>query len=426
MAFKVSFFVVYLAVILPVVSLQVECVLPPYIPSIVNDHLGRSDLIKRYCELGFSYKEVLFFLAMYHGIRLSLRHLKRLIKNLGRKRRVNPSDLRDVISAINEELSKSGDTAGYRQMTQRLQVDHQLVVGRETVRELLKICDPEGVERRSKHRLKRRRYVNKGPNYLWHMDGYDKLKPFGFCIHGCIDGFSRRIMWLEVSSTNNDPAVVSQYYVDCIKQLGGAPRVVRADCGTENVYVAAIQRFLRSQHNDDMAGIASFMYGKSVSNQRIEAWWGILRKQCADWWIRYFKDLRDSGLYSDDDATQRECLKFCFMDILRKELHRVARLWNLHRIRPSSNMESPAGRPDFLFFLPEANDARDYQKPVVVEDIQIATERCCRRPPSNGCDDNFTELAIIIMEENNLIMPTTPEEATALYSALLQEIESLQ
>ncbi len=139
-----------------------------------------------------------------------------------------------------------------------------------------------------------------------------------------------------------------------------------------------------------------------------------------------FKDLRDSGLYSDDDATQRECLKFCFMDILRKELHRVARLWNLHRIRPSSNMESRAGRPDFLFFLPEANDARDYQKPVLVEDIQIATERCCRRPPPNGCNDNFTELAIIIKEENNLIMPTTPEEATALYSVLLQEIESLQ
>ncbi len=103
---------------------------------------------------------------MYHGIRLSLRHLKRLIKKIGRKRRVNPSDLRDVISALNEKFNKSGDTAGYRQMTQRLQVDHQLVVGRETVRELLKICDPERVERRSKHRLKRRRYVNKDPNYL--------------------------------------------------------------------------------------------------------------------------------------------------------------------------------------------------------------------------------------------------------------------
>ena len=91
---------------------------------------------------------------------------------------------------MNEDLSKSGDLAGYRQMTQRLQVDHAPACcwkrTSDTVRELLKICDPEGVERRSKHRLRRRRYISKGPNYQWHMDEYDKLKPFGFCIYGCI------------------------------------------------------------------------------------------------------------------------------------------------------------------------------------------------------------------------------------------------
>lgn len=26
------------------------------------------------------------------------------------------------------------------------------------------------------------------PNFLWHIDGYDELKPYGFAIHGCIDG----------------------------------------------------------------------------------------------------------------------------------------------------------------------------------------------------------------------------------------------
>ena len=25
-------------------------------------------------------------------------------------------------------------------------------------------------------------------NYLWHIDGYDKLKVYGFAIHGDIDG----------------------------------------------------------------------------------------------------------------------------------------------------------------------------------------------------------------------------------------------
>ena len=75
-------------------------------------------------------------------------------------------------------------------MTQRSVNDHRLVVGKENVRELLNILDPEEVELRTRRRLKRRQYITKGPNHLWHIDGYDKLKPFGFCIHGAIHGFS--------------------------------------------------------------------------------------------------------------------------------------------------------------------------------------------------------------------------------------------
>ena len=34
-------------------------------------------------------------------------------------------------------------------------------------------------------------YSFQGPNYPWHIDGYDKLKAYGFAIHGCIDGWGR-------------------------------------------------------------------------------------------------------------------------------------------------------------------------------------------------------------------------------------------
>ena len=37
-----------------------------------------------------------------------------------------------------------------------------------------------------------------------------------------------------------------------------------------------------------------------------------------DWWIRFFKDLRDSGLYLEDDDIQAESLKFCFMPVIRE------------------------------------------------------------------------------------------------------------
>ena len=73
---------------------------------------------------------------------------------------------------------------------------------RNTVMEMVRDIDPQGVQERKRYRLRRRRYFAPGPDFVWHLDGYDKLKSFGFSIHGCLDGFSRRILWLEVGTTN--------------------------------------------------------------------------------------------------------------------------------------------------------------------------------------------------------------------------------
>ena len=136
---------------------------------------------------------------------------------------------------------------------------HGISSDKETVRELLRILDPEGVELRSRHRLQRRKYKTAWPNHLWHKDGFDKLKPFGFCIHGAIDGYSRRVMSLmlvDVGPTNSDPFVIARYYLDCMRQVGEIPKIIRSDCGTENVKVAILQYFLHNQGQ-------SFLYGKS-------------------------------------------------------------------------------------------------------------------------------------------------------------------
>ena len=71
--------------------------------------------------------------------------------------------------------------------------------------------DPEGVESRSRYRLKRRQYTVPGPNYLWHADGHDKMKRFGFAIYGCIDGYSKNVVWLHVAASNNDPEIIAHY-----------------------------------------------------------------------------------------------------------------------------------------------------------------------------------------------------------------------
>jgi len=159
-------------------------------------------------------------------------------------------------------------------------------------------------------------YQNPGANAIWHLDGYDKLKPFGICISGCIDGFSRHIIWLEAWRTNNDPRVIAGYFVDAVKMKGGCPSRVRADDGTENTFVQQMQIFLRSEHNDRYAGHQSYLRGKSTANQRIEMWWGILRKEAVNFWMDLLKRLQEDGYYTGD-ILDKNLLQFCFMDIIQ-------------------------------------------------------------------------------------------------------------
>ena len=157
-----------------------------------------------------------------------------------------------------------------------------------------------------------------------------------------------------------------------------------------------------------------------MTNQRIESWWSVLRKTNTDWWIKYFGDMRDIGLYKDDDPLQVECLRFCYMDVLRKELHQVAKEWNVHRIRPSSNDESPPGKPDVLYSIPATTNTRSYIIAVQDDDLEVA-EQLCREAPSS---QQFSDLANIIMEANNLSMPESVEQARRLYIDLMSEINA--
>ena len=312
--------------------------LPEYLPSMRNGNQDRNYL--EYFRLGFNYTEILSFLALYHGVHLSLRHLKKILVSQGLCRKKIQSRVERAVDAIDQELQSRGSCIWYWQMHQRLLKDHRLLIDRETDQHLVKGVDPEGVELRSRKQLKRRKYVAAGPNFTWHLDGYDKLKLFGFCIHGAINWYSQHIWWLEVGPSNNDTMITVQYFIDCAPQFGGCPLIVRGDCGTENVHIAAVQWFLRRNSQNHLAGAKSFMYSKSVANQRIEAWWSFLRKSNTDWWMRFFKVLSETGHFDNSNVMHVECLWFCFMGLLQEELHNVAETWNLHQIRPY-NREMP-------------------------------------------------------------------------------------
>ena len=132
---------------------------------------------------------------------------------------------------------------------------------------VVKELDPEGVLSRRKKRLRRRCYSVPGPNFLWHIDGYDKLKPYGFSIHGCIDEFSGRIIWLKVAPSNKKPSATVSYYYSAVREMRSVPTRIRSDDGTEKSIIEPIQIFLRSAHDDEFAGTGSFLKETSPANQ---------------------------------------------------------------------------------------------------------------------------------------------------------------
>ena len=203
---------------------------------------------------------------------MSERTLKRRLNDYGCARRSDvDDDLRRLVrDLILLEIGNGPDSLnGYRTMWHILRLRHGINVPRNLVQRILKEVDPQGVERRKRRCLKRRMYISQGPNHCWHIDGYDKLKPFGFSIHGCVDGFSRRIIWLEVQRSNKNPRAVAKYFLKCVKASRGCPTRVYTDPGTENGVIAGIQCYLRAEGTDEYAALRHINMSQALATKEL-------------------------------------------------------------------------------------------------------------------------------------------------------------
>ncbi|KAJ8678184.1 hypothetical protein QAD02_013971 [Eretmocerus hayati] len=325
-------------------------------------------LVKELFQGRYTYEEISRLLKQRYGIIMSVRTLQRTYSKLQLKRKnIIESDLCDIISAIMIEMVLGPALGiGYKYMWQRLRQKYGLTVKQETVLELLRIIDPEGIAERSKYCLLRRVYSVLGPNFLWHVDGFDKLKHFGFAITGCVCGFSRKVIWLGVGTSNNKPEVIAWYILQAIKEFGCLPCIIRSDRGTENVKIELLQITLRSDHDDENANESSFLKGKSTANERIEEHW--------------------------------------------KQL-----------INHTKNLSVPCGIPDVMYYCPDKYGAEDCGKDVNLPmiDVLIADETIAPRLH----DEDIEEFVQTIFPNSS--PPKTIQEAHELYMTLTEKVDTL-
>ena len=349
-----------------------------------------------------------------HGVDITERQLKYVCQKEGLSKHWN-IDSNLIKEMVSNELDTSRRNVGYRQMSEIVNLRYGTRISKESVRKALKEVDPDGVEERRGRVLKRKIYETNGPNDVYHIDGNDKLKQWGFYIHSGVDGFSRKVLWMKVSSTNSDPIVIANYFLDCVKKNGFAPRQIRMDFGTENIYCEDLQVFFTNDAD-------SFRYGRSTANQRIEAYWSRLKKFRLCWWIQYFTDMFQLGLYKPYLSTHKEALLFCFMPAIQRELNEFMATWNARRVRQSAS--APGGKANILFSMPRAFGFEDQGIQVNPNDIRVAEDALGIKQHPVWIDKDIYELITCYLHIHNLDVPIDAEGACNLYVKILSLFEN--
>ena len=82
--------------------------------------------------------------------------------------------------------------------------------------------NPSGVESRQRACIIRRSYNVASSNALWHIDGQHSLVRWKVVVHGGIDGYSRKIVYLHASG-NNRADTVMKLFTKAVQSSGWSP-----------------------------------------------------------------------------------------------------------------------------------------------------------------------------------------------------------
>ena len=185
-----------------------------------------------------------------------------------------------------------------------------LWVKRRRVRECLVHLDPQNRVLGWGIVVSRRVYQVPWPNSLWHLDRHHSLIHYKLIINGCIDGFSRHIIYLRCSS-NNLAETVLNLSMNAVGRDGDHwPSRIKVVRGVENILVCDAMVQYRGEW------MASFIAGSSTHNQRIECLWREVYRCVCHLFYYTFYAVESSGLLNVEDLIQLFVLHTILIPIL--------------------------------------------------------------------------------------------------------------
>ena len=163
-------------------------------------------------------------------------------------------------------------------------------------------------------------------------DSHHKLIRWRIVTHGCIDGYSRLITFLECCGNNNADTVY-ELFLKAVHQHH-LPSRVRMDQGGENIMVA--QHMLEKRGSDRR----SIIVGSSVHNQRIERLWRDMHRCVTIIFYKLFYFMEQMDMLDPLNEKHLFALQFVYVPRINRALSEFRNGWNHHSIR-TAHHKSP-------------------------------------------------------------------------------------
>lgn len=148
--------------------------------------------------------------------------------------------------------------------------------------------------------------------------------------HGCVDGFSHTIIYLECLNNNRASSVLSLFQ-EGVQNIG-MPSRVRCDRGMENTEVA---RYMLRQRGLNRSSIIT---GRSVHNQCIERLWAELNRVVSYHYSDLFTFMQNEGILDSLSELHMFSLHYIYFQRIQRAVGEFRDQWINHALSTKRHM----------------------------------------------------------------------------------------